>query len=59
MAPSALKNNVGNVFQGGQMVDIRLSGDEGLQSVGDNMARGEDTLMNTQVGDPNTSNSII
>jgi len=23
------------------------------------MARGEDTVMNTQIGDPNTSNSII
>jgi hypothetical protein len=41
------------------MVDIRPSGDGGFQLVGDNMARGEDTLMNIQVGDPNTSSCII
>ncbi len=59
MAPGAPIDNVGNVLQGGQVVDARFSGNGGLQSTRDNMARGEDTLMNTQIGDLDTSNSII
>ncbi len=59
MAPSAPNDNVGNVLQGGQVVDARFSGNGGFQSIRDNMARGENTLMNTQIGDPNTSSSII
>ncbi len=59
MAPSAPNDNVGNVLQGGQVVDARFSGNGGFQSTRDNMARGENTLMNTQIGDPNTSSSII
>ncbi len=43
MAPSAPNYNVGNVLQGGQVVDARFSGNGGLQSTRDNMARGEDT----------------
>ncbi len=41
------------------MVDARISGDGGFQSIRDNMARAKDTLMNIQVGDPDAFSNIV
>jgi hypothetical protein len=50
---------LGMFFKVAKVVDARFSGNGGLQSTRDNMARGEDILKNTQIGDLDTSNSII
>jgi hypothetical protein len=41
------------------VVDARISGDGGFQSIRDNMARAKDTLMNIQVGDPDAFSNIV
>jgi len=41
------------------VVDARISGYGGFQSIRDNMARAKDTFMNIQVGDPDTFSNIV